>query len=196
MAPSRQLDEALGGLLAAGRRAWPDLTVSDQAFLAHLASVVTANAHPIAALESLDAGGLSRTCRCVAGDERALATLDARFLAPVGRRLLGTGANPPFAEEVVQELRTRLLVCRADAAPRIASYGGRGGLASWIRISAARVTVDLLRAQKPESIRRDDRVELRSIPPDPELAFLKQHYRFEFERAFRATLATLAPRDA
>jgi len=196
IAPSSELEETLGRLLAVGRSAWPELSSTDEAFLRHLASVVTANAHPIGALQGLDAGGLFLTCCCLAGDERALATLDARFLAPIAGRLTRTGATPQFAAEVVQELRTRLLVSRSGAAPRISSYGGRGGLASWVRISAARVAVDLVRAQKPDSLRRDDRVEVRSSPADPELAFVKQHYRVEFERAFRATLATLTPRDA
>jgi RNA polymerase sigma-70 factor (ECF subfamily) len=189
-----ELEAALAALIDAGRQAWPALPVSDELFLRQLASGLPAT-DLTDSLAEVHASDLFLACGCLLGDTRALAELDAHFLVQISEQLT-RHEGAVAAGDVLQELRTRVLVAREDAAPRIAGYHGRGPLMGWLRVAAARVSVDLARARRPDSVRRDDPVQLRSPSPDPELELLKRRYRHEFEEAFRATLAGLPARDA
>jgi len=58
--------------------------------------------------------------------------------------------------------------------------------------------VDLHREQAGAGVPADPDQDLiaQAAPADPELAYLKRHYRSVFETALRTTLAALPPRDA
>jgi RNA polymerase sigma-70 factor (ECF subfamily) len=95
-------------------------------------------------------------------------------------------------------MRDRLFVAGPDAAPRIASYQGRGDLRSWVRMATTRYLIDVVRAEsaRPDRPTGDDQLAaVATATDDPELAFLKQRYRTEFRAAFADALAKLEPRD-
>jgi RNA polymerase sigma-70 factor (ECF subfamily) len=92
-------------------------------------------------------------------------------------------------------MRDRLFV---GAPPRIASYHGRGDLRAWVRMTTVRYLVDVVRAEsaRPDRPAGDDVLaDAATTSDDPELAFLKRHYRDEFRTAFRTAMAALEPRD-
>ena len=107
----------------AARDAWPGIVVDEADFRQ---SLERAGA-PIASLCLAD---LYLARACCAGDARALATFDEKFLAQVPAILARHRARDA-ADEVRQLVRERLFV----APPKIASYTGRGSLAGWLRIT-------------------------------------------------------------
>src|SRR5262249_35124010 len=96
-----------------------------------------------------------------------------------------------------QILRRRLFVGDAGRGPRIVDYRGRGELSRWVRASAVRIALRLLRQTGRQGVSVDRSVlETLSDPAqDPELDFLNGAYGGEFEVALRAAFEGLAARD-
>jgi RNA polymerase sigma-70 factor (ECF subfamily) len=192
-----ELEAALVAMLDAARTSWPEVQLDVEAFLAHLAERLPPSEDPIEALRSMHAADLYLACACVRGDPPAIGAFERGLLSHMPEYIGRIDATPGFAEEVKQAVRTRLLVAESGALPRIASYNGRGPLGAWVRMVSARVAVDLHREQVPRGSTDDDEALLaRASPSDPELAYLKTHYRAVFETAFRQALAALSPKEA
>src|SRR5690349_1903193 len=94
---------AIAAWIAAGRAAWPGVAVDEAAFVAH----VTARTSDLTAVHAAD---LWLACACAHGDTAACALFDARYLAPLGPVLAGTGLAADQIDDVKQELRRKLLV--------------------------------------------------------------------------------------
>lgn len=128
LAPRRSTAAPTSALYLAyelGRVAWPELMLSYEAFSAY--------AHRIG-----DAQGRLQTyavdiylcAACGTRDPAAYRALEAGFfpsLRTLAFRLLG---ERPAVEDVLQEVRTRLLT---GDSPKLGSYQGRGHLAGWLR---------------------------------------------------------------
>jgi RNA polymerase sigma-70 factor (ECF subfamily) len=130
------------------------------------------------------------------GDAAALREFEARLVpemkAALGRLRLPVGA----ADEVVQAMRVEMLVGGGDErGPRIAEYEGRGELAAWLRVSATRAALKLLRkTQREETL---DEVLLEHWPdtaPEPERA-MKSGYARELKAALAEAMAALEVRQ-
>jgi RNA polymerase sigma-70 factor len=86
----------------------------------------------------------------------------------------------------------RLFVARDERAAAITSYGGRGPLRRWFRMVATRTLLNLLTRGVAETPASDDFLaDMLGGEGDPELEYIKHGYRREFERAFKACLASL-----
>lgn len=93
-----------------------------------------------------------------------------------------------FDDDVREQLSERLLVGRADRAPKLAEYSGRGPLENWVRVVAIRTALALLPQRAPaESLEAAELLK----GADVELDFLKEKYRREFKLAFEAATARL-----
>jgi RNA polymerase sigma-70 factor, ECF subfamily len=172
-------------LLAAGRAAWPGLAVADGTWRAFVASRLP--------FEAARAGDLYLACACATGDAAALAAFatayDAHIAAIIGRTVSGE----TLRDEARQSLRQHLFVAAPGDTPKIASYAGRGDLLAFVRVTAVRVTLMLVRREKLH----DDGDALDELPADrddPELAYLKELYRGEFKESFRAATEALDKR--
>jgi RNA polymerase sigma-70 factor (ECF subfamily) len=170
--------EALQAILAEGRAAWPDIELDEARFVAHLEGADLGEARTHAA-------ELYLACACAAGDPRALARFDERYLAAIAGHLRRFG---DLAPDVLQELRTRLYLTVDGQPPRLRSYAGVGTLLGWLKMTAVRLAIDLQRARGRggEEVAGDV-----PDPVDPELAFIKNRYRGDFQAAVRAALARL-----
>lgn len=104
----------------AARRAWPGVELSFQAFLAHATDV---GGDARGAVEHPDE--LFLACACGAGDAKAHAILETQYLTAARAALLRMDQRPEFIDDVMQDLRTKLLL---GEIPRIRRYGGRGPL--------------------------------------------------------------------
>ena len=187
------LDSELAALIARARDEAAGVELDPVAFVGYVAERVAFDAHGRPRLQSLHAGDLWIAFGCVTQDARALATFEARF-APEIKKALRRSFEHTLAEDAELKMRDKLLLVAGDEAPRLAAYAGRGGLASWLRVVAARTAVDLMRARQ----------ELPSDPAtiadvgaavDPLLAQLKQRYREEFQVAFNEAAAQLTDRE-
>lgn len=189
------LETLLAGHLAAGRAAWPTVTLSDEAFLRHLARHLPPEGAPAEALRQLHAADLYLACACAGGEPQALRALEQHVLQKVPARL---GQLPATTvDEVLQVLRQRLLLGMGGAPPKISDYSGRGPLGAWVRIVAARIAGELtsragrqeLFSEPPEALER------MLAPDDPEREVLRADSREVLSEALRAALAALSERE-
>jgi len=176
-----------------GRRAWPDLALSDEVFLPWLAR----RQHLGAGLQSLRAPDLFLVCACLQGDPDAVQVLLGVYLTPLRPLLLRRLHNPDLVEDLTQSLATKLLVASADRSPKLASYGGRGPLKGWLRAvainQALRATENSLR--NPIAGDEESLLAAASVEHDPELRELKSSSRDALVEAFRTAMSKLPARD-
>jgi RNA polymerase sigma-70 factor (ECF subfamily) len=189
------LEEVLGELLEAGRRARPSISVPREAFITYLAERVPPTATSVDALRELRAEDLYLACACVLGDTSAIALFDAAYMANIGSLIpLPAGTSEG---DVKQAVREKLFLGRDGGAPKISDYSGRGDLAGWVRVVAVRTSLNLARGKKREVAFDEDELladRAGTGPDDAELGHLKKLYRNEFREAFRQALAVLSVR--
>jgi RNA polymerase sigma-70 factor (ECF subfamily) len=150
---------------------------------------------PGAELERRHVEDLYLALGCARGDRAALATLEDVTMPAVLRGLGKIATSDDGRREVLQMLREQMLVAD-DGPPGITAYDGRAPLAIWLRVCAARIGMrQVAREQRNESLDDERLDELAPGVPDPELAYLRQHYGARFRAAFSEAVASLAPRE-
>ena len=192
------LEARLAALVARGRDAHPDLALDDLTFVRHLARCVSSsNAETAPPLEQLHVEDLYLACACVAGVSGAAARFEQRCDPRLKAVLATTVKSPDLRTEIRQRVLDVLLVGTVDAPARIAGYGGQGPLDSWTAVVAQRQLVTLLRKDGSEQRAREGAAMEAALDGavQPEVAFAKQRYRAEFERAMADALSVLEERD-
>src|SRR5690348_5300368 len=96
--PAWLRSSAVRGAYHAGLRAWPGLSVSEDEFARHLASVVPAGAEGLPA--GLHCEDLFLACGCAKGDPRAIEYFSARVLSILPVVVARMSASPAFLEEL------------------------------------------------------------------------------------------------
>lgn len=187
-----ELEQLLEQAVARGSAAWPSLPLTAARFVAYLGERV-----PSAELASARVEDLWIACAC-ASERRddAIALVEARFLVELGAPLAKMGLGAARVDEVKQVLRHVLFVGSPDdgVPPRIGDYRGAGDLRGWLRVSATRAALKLLRGEHREST-TDVLLDAASPVDDPELAYMKSAYRASFKEAFQEALDSLSPRE-
>jgi RNA polymerase sigma-70 factor (ECF subfamily) len=172
-----------------GRAAHPQIPLAYEAFAGHLQR----SDSPIASTYAPD---VYLACACAEGVEAAMAHLERTFVGEVRRAVIAIDASPSFVEDVLQATREKLLVARDPNVPKIATYGGRASLKSWICTVAVRVAISR-RRKKAE--RRRNQVDFRGDEAlargGPELDYLRRRYKGSFEEAIRVAIERLQPRE-
>jgi RNA polymerase sigma-70 factor, ECF subfamily len=180
---------AVSNLLETGRRAWPDVEVTLSRFTEHLEQLGGTSAEILAT-------DLYLACACADGDAAALRAFDRECVPAIEHAVSATGATPAERAELVQIVRTRLLVAAPGELPRIASYSGRGALKSWVRVVATREAARLLEKERRQPLAGDDDLATLIAPDDDaELGYMKRLYRGEFRAAFGAAVAALTDKE-
>jgi len=196
------LADRLENLRARGEAAWPALVLEEEAFVEALARALRA-ATPKEGLgqwlDHVQAEDLHLAVACGAGRPGAIAAFEERYRADLGRMVRKyAGAELP-EEDLLQQLRERLFVSTPTRAAKILSYSGQGLLQNWLRVTGARLFIDVLRAAS----RRQDKamlsggadgiLEVPDALQDMELDFLKREYRGKFKESFAVAARTLTP---
>jgi len=97
---------------------------------------------------------------------------------------------------LLQSRRRGLFVGDETRAPRMADYGGRGDLRGWLRVTAVRAALKVLRKDKREvPLEEGALLEAEATSADPEMAYVKELYRAQFRAAFQAALDSLEDRE-
>jgi len=194
------VERTLGSALASARAEVAMPSVSDEDFAAHAAERLSPELasleDPAAALAGVHALDLLIALGCRRGDERALAAFDARFGADVDLAIKKSPSLGVAPDEFRQLVRTRLFVNEPGRPAKIASYSGRGPLKGWVRVTAARLVVDLARQSTPDKPEGDERVFDR-LPGalDLETEVIRAASRQDLNAAMKRAFARLDVRD-
>jgi RNA polymerase sigma-70 factor (ECF subfamily) len=195
------LDRKLWSLVAEGRAAWPDLTITAQQLVAFVARHVSGELAE-AALDGLRPADLYLACACSHGLPAAINAFDRDYMKEVDIALARMRIGPPRLSDVKQLVRQRLFVGGGTAgaptsAGKIAEYGGRGDLRRWVRSVAVRTCLNDLRKGKREVLVDDDQLIAQHAisQDDPEVEYMKRTYSNEFKAAFTEALTGLGPRE-
>lgn len=198
--PSETLARALAEIICAAEEYWQPIRVPREVFVHYLADRVSVvdGSRLLANLQALHTHQLYLACACLTGNDAALRAFEDEFLPHVGRVLHGMDKSGTLGDEAKQLLRRRLFVSEQGRPPKIADYLGQGDLQRWVRATAVRLGIDLLRASQREDHGREDDAVLAALPApedDPELAHLKKLYGDELKAAFGEVLRALPSRE-
>jgi RNA polymerase sigma-70 factor (ECF subfamily) len=169
----------------------PELVNNIDRFFAHLAT----HAPDLESLERCRTGEVALAFACADGNPAALGDFERNFLQPalhaLGRMRLGGGE-----EDVLQEVRARLLMRTSSDAPKVLQFSGRGPLAGWVRVAATRAALSALRASGAEVRDSDEALaDLAAAGQSPELLHLKRTHSALFKEAFERAFAALDTED-
>lgn len=147
-------------------------------------------------LDGEPAQELGLACGCVAGERLALARLDDRYLAVVRPAVAHMSLGAAAVDEIRHEVRRKLLVPDPAGEIKLVRYAGRGQLRGLVKVVAVRIALDRLRRDRAEPTGAGEELERLASPvDDPELHFLKAHYREAFRAAFARAVGGLERRD-
>jgi RNA polymerase sigma-70 factor, ECF subfamily len=192
--PMADLEERLIEMITQGVATWSPVSADPEAYVRQLAHGVPDDPalDPEATLKAVHAADLYLACACAAGESRAITALERTYFGEVEAAANRMRAGAAVADEARQVLRQEILVPRADGPPGIAAFSGRGDLRSWIRVTAVRHLLRVLRSgRKHEEFEDDALYNVLSPAEDPELEHLKRRYREEFVTAFRDAIRAL-----
>jgi RNA polymerase sigma-70 factor, ECF subfamily len=171
------------------RRFWDGIALEEQAFRDHLCALAVEPE-----IETLCANDLYLVAAVLANDAKALALLDREFVVPARSSIEKVHAAADFVDDVLQELRGKLLV---GPEARLRRYAGRSPLEGWIRVTATRLAYDVARARvfKDPGARDEELERMAADAVEPELAALKATLGRVFQEAIRAGVAALSARE-
>lgn len=150
--------------------------------------------------DTASAQELGLACACAAGRAAALRELDEHYMGIVATATAHMRLDAAAVDEVRQQVRQKLLVPDSEGAIKLVRYAGRGKLRGLVKVVAVRTALDRLRRDKADpaggkSTGDEDFERLASPAEDPELHFLKAHYREAFRTAFARAVSQLDRRD-
>lgn len=131
---------------------------------------------------------------CAAGDATALSLFEAHYLDVVPLALARMKLGPDRVDEIRQLVRQKLLVAESEKPPKVVGYAGEGRLRGLVQVVSVRTAVSALR-KEGRMVGDDDLARHPDPERDPELAYLKAHYRAAFAEAFEASVRALSSRD-
>ena len=93
---------------------WPRIGFAPDVFFRHLAERMPAAGKPEEALTGCAASDFYLACACMHGNPAALVEFERSFLSHIGLYVAHLDSSQPFAEDIKQHLRSRLLVASED----------------------------------------------------------------------------------
>src|SRR4051794_19981893 len=186
------LEARLREIVARGAQAWPNLAVNPERLVVQLARVIGNEVEQ--GLSELYAEDFALGIACLDKVPGALKQVDRLCGPAVDAAVARIDRSAELRDEVRQTLWQRLFVGTPEKAPRILSYAGRGPLAGWVAVAAQRAALDMRRAAT--RMAGDPAVD-ELLPSDahPEVDYMRNRYKTEFEDAVRDALEALPDRD-
>lgn len=192
-----ELGARLVGMIEEAKAALGSFAATDPGFAAHIAAVLPADATP-ETLARLRGGDLYLAYACAHGETLALEAFEAEFGRDIDLAIARSGNVNLAKDEFRQLVRNKLFVASPGRRPKIADYAGRGDLRSWVRVTALRMIVDLVRQHAGDREVPLEAEALGAIPApgdDPELDYMQRVFKTEFREALQTAFARLTPRE-
>ncbi len=194
---AEDLGERLQAILGEAKAALGSITSSDAGFAAHLGHLVPADGNPDL-LDRLRAADLYLAYGCASGETVALEAFETEFGRDIDLAIARSGNVNLGKDEFRQLVRNKLFVATPGRRPKIADYAGRGDLRSWVRVTALRMIVDLVRHHAGDREVSLEAEALGAIPApgdDPELDYIQRVYKTEFKEALTTAFGRLTARE-
>jgi len=188
------LEMRLAEQLAAAEERWPGVSVDGRRFVTHWAAQLARAGDVGAAIGQLHLTDLYLAFACAEGDTGALRAFGT-LLSSVAGAVRSVDGSPSFVDEILQRLRTRVLVPEDGRPARILDYAGRGSLENWLRAGALRLALNARRDAKrgPEPLPDASLWEPAAPTAERTLELLRGKYAAEFGRALREAFGSLEP---
>lgn len=133
---------------------------------------------------------------CAAGDRLACEAFDREHVARIPSFLARIERDASVLDEVMQRVRTRVLVGDGERPARVGDYAGRGSLSAWVRVVALRTHAHLVAERRSaHRLESDAALDFDAAVIPLDLAVARQEHRATVERALAAALRGLPPRD-
>ena len=193
--PNREeLDMRLADQLAEAEGRWPDVRVDRRRFVTHWAAQLARAGDVGTAIDQLHLSDLYLAFACSEGDPGAMRAFGT-LLNSVAGAVRSVDGAPSFVDEILQRLRTRVLVAEDGRAARILDYAGRGSLENWLRAGALRLALNARRDARrgPEPLPEPSIWEPAAPTVERTLELLRGRYAAEFGRALREAFGSLEP---
>lgn len=181
---------AIDALIAQARERWSTFVVEPAAFARWVSDRI-----PDSEVHAARGADLYLACACVAGDGAAIAAFEAAYGESIAAILRRYRRASHAADELGQRVRIRLLVRDGDRPAALHQYGGRGELASFVRVVASRIALMYLRDELESPGGTDELDAQLADQGDLALDHLKQTYRAEFRAALVLALGRLEARQ-
>jgi len=190
------LERRLAEQLSEAETRWPGLSVDRRRFVAHWAARLARADDLGAAVEQLHLPDLFLAFACAEGDSRALRDFGT-LLGTIAGAVRSVDASPAFVDEILQRLRTRVLVPDEGRTPRILDYAGRGSLENWLRAGALRLALNARRDARRGPEQLPDASLFEPVAPTADRTFelLRGKYAAEFGRALRQAFGSLESQE-
>jgi RNA polymerase sigma-70 factor (ECF subfamily) len=178
--------------------AYPALEIDDRDLVTAIAGRSPRVAGDVADyLVRCRAGDLAVAVAASRGSAIAIAELERAHRGTIEatcRRFAGPGQT---VDDLKQILRTKLFVAEPGKTPKIGDYAGQGFLDNWLRVTAVRVFLDLLKRKDRtrEMPAEDDDVLALPQPGDLQLDVVKAEYRTAVAAAMYEGAQRLEPGD-
>jgi RNA polymerase sigma-70 factor, ECF subfamily len=187
-----EVETRLAGQLAEAEARWPDVSVDPGRFVTHWAAQLARAGDVDTALEQLHLADLYLAFACAEGDLAALRSFST-LLSSVAGAVRSVDGTPAFVDEILQRLRTRVLVPEEGKSPRILDYAGRGSLENWLRAGALRLALNARRDARrgPEPLPDASLWEPAAPTAERTLELLRGKYAAEFGSALREAFTSL-----
>lgn len=181
-----ELAERLTAELATIGERWPTAPPASAAFAEFLAARNLAAGHFI---------DLYLAWWCTTGDPASIAAFEARY--DLELRTVTARFRELAEDELRQLLRIKLFVGSPEVAPKILDYTGRGALGAWLRVTAVRSCVDVVRSTRRTRYEKElDEGELLGVDvASPERGAISSQLATAIKQAFAAAVAKLSPRQ-
>jgi len=185
------LAATLARLRATAVAAYPELAIDAATFGANLARRLGAAADP-GKLARVRADHVHLAIACAAGDPLAVRRFEEDFLGEVDAIARRLRVRPDQADEVRGRLRRTLFVSEPGRPAALREFSGRGDLRSYVRVIATRELVRVVNHGRREvGVTEDAVLDLLVPASDPELGYLREHYRADVSAAVRTALGGL-----
>lgn len=140
--------------------------------------------------ESLHAEDLALARAALAGDARAIASIETAYLRQIPTFVARQRLGPAELDELTQRVRERLFVGREGAPPKLAEYAGRGPFGAWLRVLVLRMALtDRRRAKRHEAL--DEATTAGLVVQSAEHLLARARWQGAFDEALREAFAEL-----
>lgn len=177
-----------------GESAWPSLDVPDEDIGAAIGAAIVDEPDLATAIDGLHAEDLWLASACALGQRTAIEALDEK-LVTLRPTLARIGAGRDTIDDLMQQVRARLLADAEDRPARIRSYRGRGDLRSWLKVVVVRDGMRAVKRERQAPLPSDELDVLMDPGADPELQAMRGTYAQSFRAAFGEALGELSARD-